>query len=146
MLQISLPDSRTAFSPGEEIIGTARWQRPGPPRGLAVSLGWFTRGKGTEDHETVTTTAIDAPLAQGEFAFRFTAPASPHSFSGKLVSLIWAIELADDSADQPTRVELVIAPDAREIELPRIQPDSLPLPEQARSGLQKFFARTPPQP
>lgn len=143
MLQISLADSRTDFRPGEAIAGTARWQCPDPPRELAVSLGWFTRGKGSEDSETVASTSIDAPLAQGEFAFRFTAPASPHSFSGKLISLIWAVEITDDSAEQPVRVEIVIAPDAREIELPRVQPDTIALPEQARSGFQKFFSRTP---
>ena len=44
-------------------------------------------------------------------------PESPYSFSGSLISLLWSLELIVDGGRCSTQVELVIAPERREIVL-----------------------------
>ena len=81
MLQITIANDRTHFSPGDEIAGTARWQLDEPPAQLDIHLCWSTRGKGDADSEIVSTVSVPNPMAGGESPFRFTAPGEPHSFS-----------------------------------------------------------------
>jgi hypothetical protein len=91
----------------------ARWSLPSAPRSLQARLFWFTRGKGTEDVGIVATEEVPAAGADGEHRLRFTLPEAPYSFSGRLISLVWAVELvADETA---ARWEFVLAPDGREI-------------------------------
>jgi hypothetical protein len=120
MLRLTFANNNTSFRPGDQIAGTARWDCPEAPKHVEISLGWSTRGKGTEDSETVATVSVENPVTRGEHGFRFIAPGEPHSFSGKLISLIWSVELLIEPGDEIERVEIVIAPDAREIELPKL--------------------------
>jgi hypothetical protein len=91
----------------------ARWSLPSPPRSLEARLFWFTRGKGTEDVGVVATRLVPAPGAHGEHRVTFTLPEAPYSFSGRLISLIWAVELVADQT--AARWEFVLAPEGREI-------------------------------
>lgn len=142
MLHITLTGQRTAFQPGDEIAGTATWRCAEPPNRVEICLGWHTSGKGTRDSETVATEVVPNPAASGQHTFRFTAPAQPHSFSGRLISLVWSVELIVDPSEEVERVEVVIAPDTREIELPVFTPPEQPL-EQAGSFLKKLLSRAP---
>ena len=123
-LNIEFEGSRTAFNPSDTIAGTARWDLGGSSTDrLELHLLWFTRGKGTEDASVIETVPVEHPPLRGEQRFKFTAPAAPQSFSGTLISLVWAIELvAPEDDDLMERVEVVIAPGAVEIELERIEP------------------------
>jgi hypothetical protein len=96
----------------------ARWSLPSTPRSLEARLFWFTRGKGTEDVGVVATEQVPAPGAHGEHRVRFTLPEAPYSFSGRLISLIWAVELVADTT--AARWEFVLAPEGREIVLPQL--------------------------
>ena len=58
-----------------------------------MRLFWYTRGKGTEDVGLVDTVAFPNPQTTDQRTFRFALPEAPYSFSGKLISIIWAIEL-----------------------------------------------------
>lgn len=122
-LQIGLRENRRAFHPGEELAGAVLWEVDQPPRQAELRLLWFTRGKGTEDLSVVETVHFDAPQAGDTRPFQLRAPEAPHSFSGKLISLLWALELVLDPGDHCERVELVIAPDGREILLPNAPKD-----------------------
>jgi hypothetical protein len=44
-------------------------------------------------------------------------PWGPYSFSGKLISLIWAFELIALPSEDSIRQEIVIGPDAREVQI-----------------------------
>ena len=119
-LRVILEGSGTAFRPGEEVRGRAEWSLDAPPAEVAVRLCWFTRGKGTEDHEVVAQEDFDNPVQRGQHEFHFRAPDQPYSFSGQLISLIWAVELVIEPDGQCERVELTIGPDGVEIELPSL--------------------------
>ncbi|RMF43447.1 MAG: hypothetical protein D6753_05160 [Planctomycetota bacterium] len=120
MISIQLENDQQAFQPGDTIAGTASWQDLSkPPERVEVRLIWFTRGKGDLDvgiHETRT---LAHPAESGREPFRFVAPDEPYSFSGKLISLVWAIEAIAFPSQEAAQVEIVVAPEGKEILLHR---------------------------
>jgi hypothetical protein len=131
-LTIDLNDDRTTFEPTAGLTGTAAWNLAQPPRAVELRLFWFTRGKGTEDAGVVETVSFEQPRAEDSRPFRLHLPEAPYSFSGKLISLVWALELVADPSKEVIRRELVMAPGGQEVRL-----DSLP----ARETGKRFFAR-----
>ena len=121
MIRLGLRENRTAFRPGETIAGAVLWEFEMAPASAEVRLVWFTRGKGTEDGGTVATVTLDAPPAADTREFTFTAPNGPYSFSGTLIAVLWAVEFVTMPGSEFERTEILIAPDAREITLPRIE-------------------------
>lgn len=114
-LKILLKDEGTSFRPGETIEGVAGWRLDDVPDTVELRLFWFTRGKGTEDVCVVRLVRFDSPGSEEGRRFDFKLPAEPFSFSGQLVSLIWALELVVEPGQQSTRVEIVMSPSGREI-------------------------------
>lgn len=119
-LQLELAENRTAFSPGEILAGTASWQLSKPPREAELRLVWQTRGKGSPDSEIVSTTVFPAPQAADTRPFKVTLPDAPYSFSGQLITLLWAVELVLQPGDECARREITLGPGGREVVLPRI--------------------------
>jgi len=116
-LVIQTAENRTAFVPGQEIAGQVSWTLDKQPDSLELRLIWYTRGKGTTDQETVHVIAFDSPKLQDQREFRLTLPEGPYSFSGKLISLIWALELVALPGKEQARLEIVVAPNAVEVTL-----------------------------
>jgi hypothetical protein len=114
-LKILLRDERKSFRGGETVEGGAGWRLEKPPTSAELRLFWFTRGKGTEDVSVVNRMRFDAPQQEEGRKFSFTLPAEPWSFSGQLISLIWALELVADPGGHTARVELVVSPSGQEI-------------------------------
>ena len=110
-------DDRREFLPGQEVSGEAAWSLDGDPRAAEVRLFWFTRGKGTDDVEVVDTVRFDRPSRDDRREFRFTLPEGPHSFSGRLISLTWALELVTKRPGAADRVEISVSPTGKEISL-----------------------------
>jgi len=116
-LTLQIDDNRTAFRPGERVTGTATWSLDDAADWLEVRLLWFTRGKGTQDASTVGQHHIQMPPRTGHEKFSLKLPEGPYSFSGKLISLVWALELVMPKGKEATRVDFFDAPTATEIEL-----------------------------
>jgi len=108
-------DNRTGFKPGETLELLVLWALPAKPASLEVRLFWFTRGKGTEDVEVVANETILTDNAAGESTVRFTLPDAPWSFSGKLISLLWAAELVAEPGARAARCEFTLSPTGAEI-------------------------------
>ena len=121
MIRLGLRQNKTEFRPGESIAGAVLWEFEKPPASAEVRLVWFTRGKGTEDGGIAATVAFDAPPAADTREFSFVAPNGPYSFSGTLIAVVWAVEFVAKPGSEFQRIEIVIAPGAREILLPRIE-------------------------
>jgi hypothetical protein len=116
-IRIELRDGVKAFRPGEEVAGTVRWRFDQPPRSLELRLFWYTQGKGDQDVGVVEILPLTEPGLEGNRedhrSFRFRLPVGPFSFSGKLISLLWAIEaVATGTAE---RCEIIVSPTGREI-------------------------------
>ncbi len=116
-LSIDLRGNQNFFAPGEMLEGKATWQLDQAPAKVFLRLFWFTRGKGTEDIEVISETVFDHPLAAESRPFKMPLPQRPYSFSGRLVSLIWALELVTSDNDTAITREIVISPFGDEIDL-----------------------------
>jgi hypothetical protein len=117
-VRLGIRDNQTAFRPGDVIEGAALWELDAAPELAELRLVWSTRGKGTEDSEVVTTESFAEPKAGDTRTFRLQLPDAPYSFNGQLISLIWAVELVVKPGDHFDRIEIIVAPDGREIVLP----------------------------
>jgi len=114
-LGLFIENNRTAFTPGSALELSVLWALPAKPDSLEVRLFWYTRGKGTEDIKVIATEKIPVTTAAGEAKIRFTLPAAPWSFSGRLISLLWAAELIAEPGTRSARCEFLLSPTGKEI-------------------------------
>ena len=114
-LQIEPLDGQMHFEPGTEIEVRIAWDLEQPCEALELRLVWNTAGKGTTDLAVVDTVRFESPPPRGSEPVTLRLPRSPYSFSGKLVSLVWALELVALPDGDSTRQEIVLAPAGREI-------------------------------
>lgn len=116
-IHLDLAEDRTTFSPGDVLTGRVRWRLPDPAEAIEVRLFWHTEGKGTEDLDIVDRVRWDRPGDFGEREVRMTLPAEPYSFSGNLISLVWAVEAVVLPSEEAAIQHITLAPDGREIRL-----------------------------
>lgn len=115
-LRIGVDGGRTAFAPGETIDARISWHLASPPKRLELRLFWYTEGKGTQDVEIVERHPLQGG-AFGEQVVSLRAPGGPYSFSGRLISLIWALEAVAEPGGEVARCEVVLSPSGEEIRL-----------------------------
>lgn len=135
-LHLETYEDRTTFMPGESLHGLAGWELDRAPKQVLVRLSWYTDGKGDRDVEVVAEERFDNPPAVDAQTFSFDLPDRPYSFSGRLISLRWALELIVDG-HHSKKLDLLIAPDGHEIDLSIYQPDE-PTPDR-RNPLTRLF-------
>ncbi|MFZ4597711.1 MAG: hypothetical protein ACOYNN_03625 [Terrimicrobiaceae bacterium] len=123
---------RTGYASGEAISGTVSWTTNTAPRTAELRLFWYTKGKGDRDSAVADTLVFEMPQIEDTRSFSFRAPLFPPSFSGRLISLLWGLELILDPGETKA-VELVIGPDARELTLDH--PEWLIVPEPPKPKL-----------
>lgn len=109
-LRIELVDQRDVFHPGETVRGTFSWSLPDRPAELELRLFWYTQGKGTQDVTIVKTRRIESPQMAGREPFAFELPQGPYTMHGKLISILWALELVAGRAKEVARTPLVLSP------------------------------------
>ncbi len=123
-LKIVLQEDKTAFAPRETIRGVIEWNLDASPRRLDLSLFWYTAGRGTRDVGMVHNVGFDDPGVRGSKEFSFTLPDGPFSVSGKLVSVVWAIELTCSPSSETTRREIIVSPTGKSIVLGSVGPQN----------------------
>lgn len=119
-LEIILSRYLASYRPGEtlegRVVGVGTFTLAPP----IVRLVWRTTGKGTADTAIVASLALDDLRLDDEHPFSFALPSHPCSFSGRLISLDWGVEvvLARDKIAASTG--FVLAPGRRRIGLPTV--------------------------
>jgi hypothetical protein len=118
-LSIKTELDNLAYTPGDRLRGEVAWKVDliKNSDGGEIRLFYYTAGKGTRDVETIETHAVDIRTEIGSQQFEFQLPGGPYSFSGKLVSLIWAVEFQVLESDETERLEFVLSPNGEEIDL-----------------------------
>jgi hypothetical protein len=114
-MQVETRDGATAFAPGEVVEGTVSWQLEKPAQSVELRLFWYTQGKGDQDVGVVSTVPFPEPALQDRRSFRISLPLGPYSFSGKLISLLWALEVVAEPGSRAGRLEITVSPTRREI-------------------------------
>ncbi len=124
MVTITLNKSESGYTPGESINGTVEWtELSEKTKRFETRLIWYTEGKGDTDVEIIETATEPSPGPSGHTKFSFVAPTRPFSFSGKLISLIWAIEVVEFPSRDGIKETLVISANGNEIMLEKSFPD-----------------------
>ena len=118
MIQVETRDGVTSFRPGDDVSGRAWWQLDQQPKDVVARLFWYTQGKGTQDVVVVQEETFPSPRREDQRKFSFRLPEGPLSFSGRLISLIWAVEVVAQPGDEAGRVEIVVSPTGDELRLP----------------------------
>ncbi|MCP5542213.1 MAG: hypothetical protein H7A52_18880 [Akkermansiaceae bacterium] len=108
-----------AYVPGETLRGRVSWPSSGPPpEEVEVRLFYYTEGKGDRDIVVVDSLTIDRPSAPDSRDYAFRLPEDgPFSFSGKLVSLVWAVEAQRDDDGDSAKIDFVYSPTGQELDL-----------------------------
>jgi len=119
LIQVETVDGTTSFRPGDAIEGTVRWQLPEPPEAVELRLFWSTEGKGDQDLQVVEVVPFASPAAQDRRAFHIRLPEGPYSFSGKLITLGWALEAVAQPGEQAGSLAITVSPTGEEIRLYR---------------------------
>ena len=117
MIQVETRDGITSFRPGDDVSGRASWQLDRQPDEVVARLFWYTQGKGTQDVVVVQEEIFPAPGQQDQRKFNFRLPEGPFSFSGRLISLIWAVEVVALPGEESGRVEFTVSPTGDEIRI-----------------------------
>jgi len=123
-VSLQLDNDVTNYEPGAQLIATAAWELDKPATSIELRLMWYTRGKGGTDSDVVQEVSFDNPEASGQKRLGIQLPDSPYSFSGRLISLMWALELRALPSGETDRVEIVLAPGGQEILLGNAPPSS----------------------
>jgi hypothetical protein len=114
-IQVEIQGGANAFLPGETIQGTVSWRLDHPAETVELRLFWYTQGKGDQDVGVVAVVPYASPGLADAGPFRIRIPEGPYSFSGKLVSLAWALEAVAEPGARAHRVEITVSPTRREI-------------------------------
>lgn len=122
---IALENLSCQFRPFDEVRGTVNWQFDIPPKSFELRLFWFTNGSGGTDAGVVEVKSLDLNTF-GKQTFSFTLPDSPYSFSGKLITLQWALEVVAKPSGQLALKEITCAPAGVALILPVIASEKLP--------------------
>lgn len=120
-LELDFEQGRTSFEPGESVGVTVRWLLEEPQDRLDVRLIWYTSGRGDRDLSLLHNEQIEVAERRGERTLRFALPGGPYSFSGTLISIIWAVEVIAASGESLSK-PFTLAPGGKEIvvkEVPR---------------------------
>lgn len=122
--RLDVAEGRRVFAPGDTLEGDASWHLEEEPEWVGVRLYWRTEGKGDQDVDVVARERWEAPGADaGSRAFRFELPEGPYSFSGKLITLYWGLELVAEPGGALFHVDLTVSPTGGEIRLGSAEPD-----------------------
>ena len=116
-LRIELAGGRTGYRSGEPLSGRVSWRVGDQPESVELRLFWYTSGKGTQDVGVVDTTTFASPRMDDHRDFTLPLPREPYSFSGTLISLIWAIELIVEPGGHVERQEIVLSATGEEVVL-----------------------------
>ncbi len=133
-IKIDTRDSVRNFEPGERVAVTCAWQLDETPREVEVRLVWYTSGKGDRDVSVVQAHPLEAPQAMDMRQLEITLPEGPYSFSGKLISLLWALELVAEPSGESHRIDITVAPGGSEVLLPAEKETDLLTKMRERSG------------
>jgi hypothetical protein len=117
-IRIETRDGANAFLPGETVEGTVGWHFDAPARNVELRLLWYTEGKGDQDVTIVEIVPYGNPGTEGIRAFHLRLPAGPFSFSGKLISLLWALEAVAEPGGWAERLPITVSPTRQELLLP----------------------------
>ncbi len=120
VLFLATEGNQARFEPGEVVGIQTRWDFESPPDAIEVRLVWHIERLSEEKPSWIVIpdkSRIENPDAQGDHACQMALPEMPFSFSGKLISLRWGVEVVALPFLEATRLDISVSPDRRSVML-----------------------------
>ncbi len=100
---------RDVYCPGEQLAGKVKWSAVSDgSESLAIRMLWYTQGKGDRDYKTMDSVELSLTGTMSVASFEFVVPHRPISFSGKLISLHWGVEVVVNPSKQSALAEFAL--------------------------------------
>jgi hypothetical protein len=109
-ISVLLQDRKESYRPGETVRGAAYWTLGGEPESVEVRLFWRTEGKGTTDTEIAASRTFQNPARTDRRDFELVLPDGPYSFAGKLIAIVWSVEVVAEPGSEAGRQDIVVSP------------------------------------
>lgn len=116
-VRLNVTCEATTCRPGDMLRGSVRWTALEPPRLLVAQLVWRTEGKGDPDTAVEARQEWAGPGPAGTQEFALPVPAGPLSYHGKLISILWAVEVATERPDGLHKTEITVSPTGEPLRL-----------------------------
>ncbi|MGH1441316.1 MAG: hypothetical protein ACRBBR_14465 [Cellvibrionaceae bacterium] len=110
MNELNISIDKNSYQPREQVQGSIRWQLIKPPKEIFLQIGWQTEGRGTQDNRVEYEQIFITDSHSGTENFYYELPASPYSFSGKLIELNWFIVAYTKKGKVQTSTDIIVAP------------------------------------
>lgn len=81
------------FEPRARVDGSASWSLEQAPAWLEIRLAWHTEGKGTKEVVVVVRERLRGVSAQDQRTFSLSLPELPYTYHGRIVSILWSVEV-----------------------------------------------------
>ncbi|MFM7115468.1 MAG: hypothetical protein ACKO0N_02430 [Planctomycetota bacterium] len=118
MIALKLDKPKLHYDIDEPIVGEVIWDGLTERCDLIeLRLLWYTSGKGDRDLLVIARIAVMKPGVSGKQRFHFDPPGGPYSFSGALISLVWAIEAVTVPLSDSQIIEFTLAPSGNEVRI-----------------------------
>ena len=114
-ISVVLLDRKETYLPGEKVRGAAYWTLGRDPESVEVRLFWRTEGKGTTDTEIVASRTFENPARTDRRDFELALPDGPYSFAGKLIAIIWSVEVVAEPESEAGRQDIVVSPTGKPV-------------------------------
>jgi hypothetical protein len=95
------------FEPRWRVDGSASWSLSQAPAWLEIRLAWHTEGKGTKEVLVVARERFRAVSAQDQRTFALSLPEMPYTYHGRIVSILWSVDVFGPSRRFWRREELL---------------------------------------
>jgi hypothetical protein len=109
-ISVLLQDRKEAYRPGETVRGTAYWTLGGQPESVEVRLFWRTEGKGSTDTEIAASKTFQNPARTDRRDFELVLPDGPFSYAGKLIAILWSVEVVAEPDSEAGHQDIVVSP------------------------------------
>lgn len=117
MVSLKLLSASRRFRPGDFVEGAVEWQFALEPESLEVRLFWYTQGRASQDAGVAAKDSVEDAGSAGFQEFRPRLPDVPYSFSGKLISIVWAVEAVAEPGHEVARENIEVSPSGQEVRL-----------------------------
>lgn len=108
MQDITLDLNTTEYEPGGELSGQVAWDLGRSPKIVTVSVGWYTKGRGTEDQVIEWQQEWKTDESGGIESFYCQIPEAPLSYVGKLIEIIWYVSAETKKGRAHTQTEIIV--------------------------------------
>jgi hypothetical protein len=90
---ITLRNSDNRVKPNGRVEGVVSWDPASAPAWLELRLVWHTEGKGTREVMVVGRVPLTDVRVANQRTFSFTLPAMPYTYHGRILSIMWSVDL-----------------------------------------------------